>query len=377
MKILHLIPTYKPAYVYGGPIISVSNLCETQAKAGHQVAMITTTANGTKELDVEIGKPQMVDGVEVTYHARWTKDHSQFSPGLLMQLWRDCKKYEVVHIHSWWNISVILSVVVCWLRGVKPILSLRGMLSGFSFDNNNASPKKIFHRFLGKPLLQTTRLHFTAEAEKMNSPELGADGFILPNIVNTANGQVFENKKNDVFTLVTLSRLHPVKNIESLFEAIAKLPFDVRIKLIGDGEVEYVDSLKKLASQLNIQNKIEWMGSLYDAEKFACMASADLFVQPSFTENFANAVIENLSVGTPVLVSEKVGLAQYVLENNLGWTCGTNANSIAKVVEDIFYKKEELINIRKIAPAIIKRDFSPKVVAEKYVDEYKRHLANA
>jgi glycosyltransferase involved in cell wall biosynthesis len=377
MKILHLIPTYKPAYVYGGPIISVSNLCETQAKAGHQVAMITTTANGAKELDVEIGKPQMVDGVEVTYHARWTKDHSQFSPGLLMQLWKDCKKYEVVHIHSWWNISVILSVVVCWLRGVKPILSLRGMLSGFSFDNNNASPKKIFHRFLGKPLLQTTRLHFTAEAEKMNSPELGADGFILPNIVNTANGQVFENKKNDVFTLVTLSRLHPVKNIESLFEAIAKLPFDVRIKLIGDGEVEYVDSLKKLASQLNIQNKIEWMGSLYDAEKFACMVSADLFVQPSFTENFANAVIENLSVGTPVLVSEKVGLAQYVLENNLGWTCGTNANSIAKVIEDIFYKKEELINIRKTAPTIIKRDFSPKVVAEKYVDEYKRHLANA
>lgn len=377
MKILHLIPTYKPAYVYGGPIISVSNLCETQAKAGHQVAMITTTANGAKELDVEIGKPQMVDGVEVTYHARWTKDHSQFSPGLLMQLWRDCKKYEVVHIHSWWNISVILSVVVCWLRGVKPILSLRGMLSGFSFDNNNASPKKIFHRFLGKPLLQTTRLHFTAEAEKMNSPELGADGFVLPNIVNTANGQVFENKRNDVFTLVTLSRLHPVKNIESLFEAIAKLPFDVRIKLIGDGEVEYVDSLKQLASQLNIQNKIEWKGSLYDAEKFMDIASADLFVQPSFTENFANSVIETLSVGTPVLVSEKVGLARYVVENNLGWTCGTNADSIAKAIEGIFYKKEELNNIRKIAPAIIKKDFSPKVVAEKYVDEYKRHLANA
>ncbi len=377
MKILHLIPTYKPAYVYGGPIISVSNLCETQAKAGHQVTMITTTANGATELDVVVGKPQMVDGVEVTYHARWTKDHSQFSPGLLVQLWRDCKRYEVVHIHSWWNISVILSVTICWLRGVKPILSLRGMLSGFSFDKKHSAPKKIFHRFLGRPLLQTTTLHFTAEAEKLNSPELGASGFVLPNIVNTANGQVFEKAANEVFTLVTLSRLHPVKNIESLFRAVAKLPFSVHLKIIGNGEKDYVDSLKELAVQLNIQQQLSWEGSLYDAEKFICLAAADLFVQPSFTENFANAVIETLSIGTPVLVSEKVGIADYVKEKQLGWTCGTDTDAIALAIEKIFSQKEALSNIRKIAPAVIKKDFSPEVVAAKYVEAYQRHLANA
>lgn len=377
MKILHIIPTYKPAYVYGGPIISVSNLCETQAKAGHQVAMITTTANGALELDVKVGKPINVEGVEVTYHARWTKDHSQFSPGLLWQLWSDCKKYEVVHIHSWWNISVVLGVMLCWLRGVKPILSLRGMLSGFSFNKNHASPKKIFHKFIGKKLIETTIIHYTAAAEKENSPDLKMPNFVLPNIVNTANGQIFENKKNDVFTIVTLSRLHPVKNLESLFKAVAKLPFTVKLKIIGDGELEYVDGLKKLTKDLNIAENISWEGSLYEGEKFNCLASADLLVLPSFTENFANAVIETLSTGTAVLVSEKVGIASYVLENKLGWMCGTDADSIAKTLIDICNKKEELITIRKIARDIIKKDFSPEVVAGKYVQEYERHLTNA
>ena len=369
-KILHIIPTYKPAYVYGGPIVSVSNLCEAQAKAGHQVSMITTTANGEKELEVPVGKPVVVDGVEVTYHARWTKDHSQFSPGVLKQLWSDCKRYEVVHIHSWWNISVVLSVLICWLRGVKPILSLRGMLSGFSFDKKHSMPKKIFHRFVGRPLLKTVKLHFTAEAEKNNSPELGADGFILPNIVDLANGQVFKKSENEVFALVTLSRLHPVKNLESLFHALTKLPFEFKLKIVGDGEKTYVDSLKKLAADLQIKNKITWHGSLYGKEKFTCVHDADLFVLPSFTENFANSVIEVLSAGTPVLVSEKAGVAEYVQENKLGWVCGTAAESIAAAINKIQTQKDELNNIRQKAPAIINKDFSPITIAEKYVEAY-------
>ncbi|RME09021.1 MAG: glycosyl transferase, partial [Bacteroidetes bacterium] len=59
MKILQLIPTYKPAYVYGGPIFSVSKLCETLAAEGHEVRMLTTTANGPDELQVPTGKKVM------------------------------------------------------------------------------------------------------------------------------------------------------------------------------------------------------------------------------------------------------------------------------------------------------------------------------
>jgi glycogen synthase len=55
MKILHIIASYKPAYVYGGPVMSVSMLAEQLALAGNQVDVYTTTANGKTELPVKTG----------------------------------------------------------------------------------------------------------------------------------------------------------------------------------------------------------------------------------------------------------------------------------------------------------------------------------
>ena len=74
MKILHIVPSYKPAYVYGGTIESIARLCEAQAHAGAIVKVFTTTANGDKELDIEADTEHDVEGVGVTYFTRIFKD---------------------------------------------------------------------------------------------------------------------------------------------------------------------------------------------------------------------------------------------------------------------------------------------------------------
>src|SRR6266496_3119649 len=80
MKILFIIPSYKPAYIYGGTTVVVSLLAESLASHGHQVTVYTTTANGKNELEVETGKEIIIDGVKVFYFKRITKDHSHISP---------------------------------------------------------------------------------------------------------------------------------------------------------------------------------------------------------------------------------------------------------------------------------------------------------
>ncbi|MEZ4933754.1 MAG: hypothetical protein R2788_16735 [Saprospiraceae bacterium] len=78
------------------------------------------------------------------------------------------------------------------------------------------------------------------------------------------------------------------------------------------------------------------------------MTSADLFVQPSFTENFANAVIENLSVSACFNYRKKLGSLSMCWKIIWAGLVVRRASSIfLKVIEDIFYKKEELINIEK------------------------------
>ena len=70
MNILHVVPSYKPAYVYGGTIESVARLCEAQVHAGATVKVFTTTANGNRELEIEANIEHNVDKVGVTYFSR-------------------------------------------------------------------------------------------------------------------------------------------------------------------------------------------------------------------------------------------------------------------------------------------------------------------
>lgn len=334
--------------------------------------MLTTTANGKEELNVQPGVLQNVDGVQVVYYPRWTKDHSQFSPGLLAAVWRDCKKYDTVHIHSWWNLSVMFSVLICWLRGVRPILSPHGMLSDFSFNKSHGGIKNIFHKYIGSFLLRQTHMHLTSVAEQKQLGGINEDNFVLPNFIETADNPELQKKENDIFTLIFLSRIHPKKNIEGLIDALAIIDFNIKLQIVGPGEKEYIEELKKRAEEKNVAKNIEWLGELHGDIKFQHLAAADIFVLTSHNENFALVVTEALSAGTPVLVSENVGLANYVKENDLGWLCSTEADNIAQAIKSAYTEKEKRAAIRKKAPAKIQHDFSPKVLSDRYTQQYNR-----
>ncbi len=371
MKILQLIPTYKPAYVYGGPIFSVSKLCETLAAEGHEVRMLTTTANGPGELRVPTGEKVMVDGVEVYYYRRFTKDHTHLSPGLIWAVWRQCRRYDAVHIHAWWNIPVLMAVLVCWLRGVRPVLSPRGMLSDFSFGKSNPLSKRLIHRFGGAFLLRKVKMHLTAEAEKQEVERLGyPGGVVIPNIIDQAGEPGPPLPRNHPPELLFLSRIHPKKNLELLFRALAKVPHEWHLSIAGDGEENYIGELKKLAAELGIAERIEWLGHLAGQQKFGHYRKADLFVLTSHNENFANVVIEALSAGTPVLLTEGVGLSDYVKRNDLGWVCEAKEETVTASLNEFFRQPDLARSFAAKARQTVERDFSAKALIPRYLELY-------
>ena len=67
MRILFTVHGYKPAWRYGGPIISVPALAEALTRRGHEVVVFTTNSNLDQTLDVEPNRPHDVDGVQVWY----------------------------------------------------------------------------------------------------------------------------------------------------------------------------------------------------------------------------------------------------------------------------------------------------------------------
>lgn len=372
MNILFISPSYKPAYVYGGPIFSVAKLAEVLVIEGVKIKVITTRANGKEELPLKNRTSNLVDGVTVQYFSRWTKDHSHFSPYLLWYLWRNCNNYQVVHIHSWWNLVSIPAVFICWLCGVKPILSPRGMISNYTMQSK---AKLVFHRVLGKRLLNQTIIHATALQEVKESRNIGFSGdiFVLPNMIDLPQIENSLNRKEKEFNLklLFLSRIHHKKGIELLFDSLAKCLFKWHLTIAGKGEENYIQYLKQKAKELELESNIQWIGWVKGEKKIACLNEADLLVLPSYNENFANVVLESLAVGTAVLISDHVGLSEYVQEKNLGWVCEPNVKSIVQKLEEIAKHKEKLSSIKKIAPEIIHHDFNAQRLAKQYLKNYQ------
>ncbi len=387
MNILHITPSYKPAYIYGGTTVSISRLCEAQAsffnKQGlkSKITVYTTTANGKKELNVENNKPILIDGVEVWYFKRQTKDHTHFSIALLKKTIQTVQNFDAIHIHSWWNTVVIFSVLICILKGVKVIVAPRGMLGEYTLNTQKKSLKNSFHKLIGKKIIKKTYLHLTSQIEREEISYIKNNRvFVLPNLLSLCGKQkqVRQKKPSNIFKLVFMSRIHHKKGIEILIEVLYRLKENPKINLqldvIGKSEsIDYQNTLKQLICQKKLEDKVNWVGWLEGKQKFEYLEKSDLFVLPSFNENFANVVIESLSVGTPVLVSDKVGLANYVKERELGWVCKTNqVESLLQVLEMAINNKIKRRKIRENAPQIIQNDFSSQKLIQKYIEMYQK-----
>ena len=394
MKIIHISASYKPAYIYGGPIQSVAKLCEALVSLGVRgkglatdVHVLTTTANGTTELDVTIGKPVLVYGVKVSYFKRWTKDHSHFSPGLLLNLrkWilhciQDDKP--VIHIHAWWNLVSVLSCMVAKWYKMPVVLSPRGMLTAYTQHNRHSFSKKLIHLLIGKKLLQYCHIHATSEQEKQDVLKIVTPKgiTIIPNLVN-CQLPVFSSLlavpherlmiDHSPFQLIFLSRIEEKKGLELLFDTLSLLDIDWQLTIAGSGKKEYVSGLRAKTQSLKLDDRINWIGQVSDQDKYGLMAKHDLLVLTSFNENFANVVIESLSVGTPVLVSDQVGLSDYVKERQLGWTCKLDVNDVKEMLLNAFYDQEARKKIRQSAPEIIRKDFDDQLLANRYLEMYK------
>lgn len=366
--------------------MSVAKLAEELTRAGQELTVLATTANGTAELDVPVGVPQMVDGVEVYYFKRWTKDHTHFSPSLLLFLHQEIKRHKrnkqlIVHIHAWWNLVSIFSCLIAKWHGVRVVLSPRGMLTNYTLNNRNSKVKDIIHSLIGKKLLAYSHIHATSTKELNDvSSNFKVDGItVIPNFVALPDRSFFESKPvqhaygDTVYQLLFLSRVEQKKGLELLFEALTKTDIPWELTIAGSGEKNYLAQLQNLAETLGLAERIKWLGHVSNDQKFQLMASKDLTVLTSYNENFANVVIESLAMGTPVLLSKEVGLADYVQNNNLGWITDLNPEMIAETLTSSFHEVAARQNIRGTAPLLVKEDLDGEKLKAQYINMYQ-HL---
>lgn len=117
--------------------------------------------------------------------------------------------------------------------------------------------------------------------------------------------------------IVTVGHAVPVKGWDILLRAFASLSAAeprARLVLVGsltsELEQSFFPSLARLVEEHNLQDKVVFTGHLSEVRPTLC--AADLYVSPSRSEGFSNALIEALDAGLPC-VATQVGIAAEVV----------------------------------------------------------------
>lgn len=185
--------------------------------------------------------------------------------------------------------------------------------------------------------------------------------FINHSLINSN----FILKKRDIFTIVSVSRLELVKNIESVLRVIRKIintGTEVRYIIVGDGAIK--DDLKSLVMSLKIEKYVFFEG--FKKDPLPLLLSSDLYVLTSLSEGFSNSLLEAMYAGVPSL-STKVGSAEEVIEDGVnGWLVDVNSDDALydKLLNIISITRDERLKVGKIGKETVIKNYS----SQKHID---------
>jgi len=147
---------------------------------------------------------------------------------------------------------------------------------------------------------------------------------------------------NSKFKIITVGRISPSKDYETLIKAIELMSEDdvqLQVDIIGGAglpkQEKYLQELKELVKNKNLENKINFVGPVANKDVVKFLQSADLFVNMSHTGSLDKAIAEAMSCGLPILtcneaLKEVLGKYQEMLMYNKG-----DYNMLAKKIKFI------------------------------------------
>ncbi len=123
-----------------------------------------------------------------------------------------------------------------------------------------------------------------------------------------------------------------------------------------------IDKLKNQARQLALVDAILWVGFLQGDSKRNALADADVFVLPSYSENFGVSVVEAMGAGLPVIVSDQVGLHQEIADAEAGVVVACDIDQLNAALIRLI-TNVELRRTMGANAAVLAKLFSPHTVA--------------
>lgn len=286
---------------------------------------------------------------------------------------------DVVHVNCCWQ--PVPAKVAVWAKnaGYKVVYTPHGMLEPYAIRRHYWTKKLPAILLFQKRGIQVADLvHATADTEKGNLIKLGwnkkvhviANCVQIDEISFKFQDSGFKRSKNVLF----LSRVHPKKGINFLIEAVAQLKHEFTgytFTIAGPGEESYVQELKTLAIKNGVSDMFDFVGPIFGSNKWPLYRKTDLFVLPTYSENFGIVVPEALASGTPVITT--VGTPWSELnELNCGWCTEIGTKPLVEALKKFLSCSDsDMEQMGRRGRKLVEDKYSSTSVAKQFVEMYR------
>ena len=284
-------------------------------------------------------------------------------------------EFDLLHDHGLWLPCNHRIANAARALELPRIVSPRGMLEPWALNHKKWKKKIAWQLYQKKDLETAACLHATAESEAEQLRELGlrAPIAVIPNGVDEMDhdAQFKIQSNNGPYTALFLSRIHPKKGLPLLIEAWAKVkPTGWRMRVVGPEEAGHLSELKELVVKAGLEESWQFEGPLDGESKWQAYSEADLFILPTYSENFGIVVAEALAAGVPVITTQGTPWIQ-LQTKGCGWWVSADSSSIANALgEAVTLPRKELREMGARGRSLVKRDYSWDRIGEQMRDCY-------
>jgi glycosyltransferase involved in cell wall biosynthesis len=377
----------------------VMGFSEGLARQGVDVTVLTTDSNGDAgqpPLDVPLDRPVVQDGYQVRYFRCSPFRRYKFSLGLLRWLASHAHEFDIAHIHALFSPVSTAAAMIARSQKLPYLLRPLGTLDPADLQKKRL-PKQIYAALLEKQnLAGAAAIHFTSAQEAKISERFGLAthdlvlplGVMLP-AAPPNSAQILEKlgipgdsrklATENLPLILFMSRVDPKKGLDLLLPALKNLLTQgVKFHFILAGgnpqDPNYENKIRNQIQASPLAQCTTITGFVSGDTKAALLEQSDLFVLPSYYENFGIAVAEAMTAGLPVVISDQVHIYNDVHQAEAGWVSPCDAMALTEALRIALKDTPERQRRGKLAQDYALKHYSWDAIAQQAIQVYRELL---
>jgi glycosyltransferase involved in cell wall biosynthesis len=386
LKVLHVISSL--AINFGGPVQVVRGLAKSQVRAGLDVTICTTNA------DYPAGKRAVPLEVPVVEHgfSTWYFD-AEFASLLLsfgMGRWlrRSMHSFDLVHIHGLYRFPQTWAGWCARRTRTPYLIQPHGALSPPVYKKSRYGIwlKRTYEQVFDRANLNgASALHYTTrdEMEHASFLKLRAPGIVIPNGIelegytNLPPRGSFRARygiDHDAPVVLFAGRLNAVKGLDLLVPAFARIARAIPkavLVIAGPDNDNFGKIVRRWVSEERVSNNVYVTGALKGGGLKEAYVDADVFVLPSYTENFGMAVAEAMACALPVVISDQVNIHAEVAGASAGMVTRCDVDEVAGALVTLLRDPNRRRAMGEAGRRLVQARYTWPVIVEALTQEYQ------